>query len=152
MCWASAWPWLLLLFLLSLCLSSNIGESQDSPPQDCPLGGQSVGGESWYLGISTLPTLVITLFSNMCGVIIHSERSNLNIWFFSFHFWTSWTLSKRLPCQSLPALCKIVSKLLRLIHGFSRDVTSISIGPEFHLCLRCQSVTLCSWWISTDKI
>ena len=24
MCWASAWPWLLLLFLLSLCLSSNI--------------------------------------------------------------------------------------------------------------------------------
>ena len=47
---------------------------------------------------------------------------------------------KMLPCQSLPALCKIVSKLLRLIHGFSRDVTSISIGPEFNHCLVSQSL------------
>ena len=94
MCWASAWPWLLLLFLLSLCLSSNIGESQDSPPQDCPLGGQSWGGEFWYLGISTLPTLVITLF--FCHVCLyHAFRIVQTQSLISFFiFGTSWTLKK----------------------------------------------------------
>ena len=94
MCWASAWPWLLLLFLLSLCLSSNIGESQDSPPQDCPLGGQSWGGEYWYPGISTLPTLVITLF--FCYVCLyHAFRIVQTQSLISFFiFGTSWTLKK----------------------------------------------------------
>ena len=35
---------------------------QDSPPQDCLPRGQSWGGESWYPGISRLPTPIICCF------------------------------------------------------------------------------------------
>ena len=59
-----------VFFQICFCLK---GESQYSPPQDCPLGGQSWGGEYWYPGISTLPTLVITLF--FCLICLyHASR------------------------------------------------------------------------------
>ena len=86
-------------FQICFCLK---GESQYSPPQDCPLGGQSWGGEYWYPGISTLPTLVITLF--FCLICLyHASRILQTQSLISFFiFGTSWTLSK--TWQFLPTL------------------------------------------------
>ena len=75
----------------------QVGESKYSPPQDCPLGGQSVGGESWYPGISTLPNLVIVLFSYHL-YLYHAFRMVQTQSLFSFlisFFRTSWALSNR---------------------------------------------------------
>ena len=71
----------------------HYGESKYSPPQDCQLGGQSVGGESWYPGISTLPTWVRTLFSYHV-YLYHGPNSILNLVFYSHYYYYCGRMSR----------------------------------------------------------